>query len=75
MTKLELGTYDPLQTEARWRELWDKSGVYNWQPEVPRDQTFVIDTPPPTASGALHMGHVYSYTQTNILARHIRMSG
>ncbi|HSD66887.1 MAG TPA: class I tRNA ligase family protein, partial [Vicinamibacteria bacterium] len=37
--------------------------------------TYVIDTPPPTVSGSLHVGHVFSYTQTDVLARHQRMRG
>lgn len=75
MSGIELGAYDATEVEAKWRKAWDESGVYNWNPAIPRDQTFVIDTPPPTVSGALHMGHMYSYTQTDILARYMRMSG
>lgn len=61
--------------EARWPQEWLKNGVYNWDPSVPRDQTYVIDTPPPTVSGYLHIGHAYSFTQTDFIARYQRMKG
>lgn len=75
MTAVEFGTFDPTAYEAKWREAWDKSGVYKWDPSIAREDTFVIDTPPPTVSGDLHMGHMYSFTQTDVMARFIRMSG
>jgi valyl-tRNA synthetase len=61
--------------EKRWPKHWQETGIYNWNPDVPRDQTYVIDTPPPTISGHLHIGHVYSYTQTDFIARYQRMAG
>lgn len=67
--------YDHLTCEARWREQWEANGLYRWQPEVPRDATFAVDTPPPTVSGSLHIGHVFSYTQTDIIVRYQRMRG
>ncbi|HLY54660.1 MAG TPA: valine--tRNA ligase [Stellaceae bacterium] len=67
--------YDFAATEAKWREAWAASPVFAWDPAAPRDQSYVIDTPPPTVSGYLHIGHVYSYTQTDLLARFQRMSG
>ena len=54
---------------------WDVEKVYTYNTHKIRSQNFVIDTPPPTISGALHIGHVFSYTQTDILARFQRMSG
>lgn len=75
MSGSELGAYDAAEIEAKWRREWDRTGVYNWNSALPRAETFVIDTPPPTVSGSLHMGHMYSYTQTDILARYLRMSG
>ena len=61
--------------ENKWNDSWDKNNVYKWNPNEPRENTFVIDTPPPTVSGTLHMGHIYSYTQTDFIARYQRMSG
>src|SRR5262249_3842038 len=67
--------YDASAIEAKWQAYWKEHGIYAWQAEAPVSQSFVIDTPPPTVSGMLHIGHVYSYTQTDILARYQRMAG
>lgn len=67
--------YDAKLTEKEWQDIWLKSGVYNWNKNESRENSFVIDTPPPTVSGSLHMGHIYSYTQTDFIARFQRMSG
>jgi valyl-tRNA synthetase len=67
--------YDVTATERKWREAWLASDVYAWDPKAARADSFVIDTPPPTVSGTLHLGHVYSYTQTDVIARFQRMSG
>lgn len=56
---------------ARWRE----DGTYVFNPETSRSEVFSIDTPPPTASGSLHVGHMFSYTQTDVIARFQRMRG
>ena len=61
--------------EKRWIAVWEDRGVYHWDPDRPRNETFVIDTPPPTASGSLHVGHVFSYTHTDVIARYKRMTG
>ena len=67
--------YKHQEVEERWGESWEESGVYHWDPERPRDETFVVDTPPPTVSGSLHVGHVYSYSQTDAVVRFQRMMG
>ncbi|GMA26545.1 valine--tRNA ligase [Luteimicrobium album] len=56
---------------ARWRE----EGTYDFDRSATRDQVFSIDTPPPTVSGSLHVGHVFSYTHTDLVARYRRMQG
>ncbi|HTH99178.1 MAG TPA: valine--tRNA ligase [Stellaceae bacterium] len=67
--------YDIAGTEAKWRKAWLENGVYAWDPKTPRADSYVVDTPPPTVSGILHIGHVYSYTQTDLIARFQRMTG
>jgi len=67
--------FDAAAAEKRWDERWQKDGIYHYDPTRPRDETFVIDTPPPTASGSLHPGHVFSYTHTDVMARFERMCG
>ncbi|MHA7304788.1 valine--tRNA ligase [Arthrobacter sp. TMN-49] len=54
---------------------WLAEGTYKFDRETTREQVYSIDTPPPTASGSLHVGHMFSYTQTDVLARFQRMSG
>jgi valyl-tRNA synthetase len=67
--------YDSAATEKRWQEYWLTNETYAWDEAAPRDETYVIDTPPPTVSGHLHMGHVFSYTQADFVARWQRMNG
>ncbi|MCB0310107.1 MAG: valine--tRNA ligase [Bdellovibrionales bacterium] len=67
--------YEATSIEAHWRQQWDESGIYGWDSERPRSETFVVDTPPPTVSGSLHVGHVFSYTQTDTIVRYQRMLG
>ncbi len=61
--------------EQEWRTFWEQRGTYSYDPSRGRDETFVVDTPPPTVSGALHIGHVFSYTHTDLIARYKRMRG
>ena len=61
--------------EAKWGEWWEAAGTYRFDRSKTRDQSFVVDTPPPTACGSLHVGHVMSYTQTDVVARYHRMHG
>ena len=61
--------------EAKWGEWWETTGTYRFDRSKTRDQIFAIDTPPPTASGSLHVGHVMSYTHADLIARYRRMCG
>ncbi len=61
--------------EAKWDEWWEAAGTYHFDRTKTRDEVFAIDTPPPTASGSLHIGHVMSYTHTDLVARYRRMRG
>ncbi|MFI6582447.1 valine--tRNA ligase [Embleya sp. NPDC050493] len=61
--------------EAKWSRVWEETGVYRFDRSRTRDEVYSIDTPPPTVSGSLHVGHVFSYTHTDAIARYRRMCG
>ena len=61
--------------EQKWAGRWESDAVYRFDRTRPRADVFSIDTPPPTVSGSLHVGHVFSYTHTDIIARFQRMRG
>jgi len=61
--------------ETRWDAHWSDSATYAFDRSAPREQVYSIDTPPPTVSGSLHVGHVFSYTHTDVTARFQRMRG
>ena len=62
--------------EAKWGKRWEEAGTYRFDATgLDRDAIYSIDTPPPTASGSLHVGHVFSYTHTDLVARFQRMRG
>ncbi|MCL1837915.1 MAG: valine--tRNA ligase [Propionibacteriaceae bacterium] len=61
--------------EAKWSQIWNEQGTYTFVRPKSREQVFSIDTPPPTVSGSLHVGHVFSYTHTDLIARYQRMCG
>ena len=67
--------YDFKKYEHRLRASWLTNPAYTWDVSLPPEIDYVIDTPPPTVSGTLHVGHVYSYTQADIIARFWRMRG
>jgi valyl-tRNA synthetase len=61
--------------ETKWMDAWRAQGTYDFNRSATRDAVFSVDTPPPTVSGSLHMGHVFSYTHTDTVARFWRMRG
>src|SRR5690606_39088610 len=62
--------------EAKWGAVREDRGTYAFdRVEADKDDVYSIDTPPPTASGSLHVGHVFSYTHTDTIARFQRMRG
>jgi valyl-tRNA synthetase len=61
--------------ESTWSERWRADGTFAFTRPAAREQVFSIDTPPPTVSGSLHVGHVFSYTHTDLIARYQRMRG
>lgn len=67
--------YEAHDIEDRLMKQWAKQGIYAWDPARNREETFVVDTPPPTVSGSLHMGHLFSYSHQDFIVRYQRMRG
>ncbi|MDZ5621629.1 valine--tRNA ligase [Nocardioides sp. HM23] len=61
--------------EDKWAERWKADATYAFDRSQPRENVYAIDTPPPTVSGSLHVGHVFSYTHPDLIARYQRMTG
>ena len=68
------GKYDAKESEKKWQYYWEKTGIYKFNPES-EGEIYSIDNPPPTVSGKIHIGHVFSYTQIEMIARYMRMKG
>ncbi len=67
--------YDFLSTEEKIINQWESSGIFKWNSKLSGKEVFSVDTPPPTASGYLHMGHIFSYTHQDFIVRFQRMIG
>ena len=65
--------YNAAEKEAKWLNYWKEKGVYKFVPD--ERKVYSIDTPPPTVSGNIHIGHIFSYSQTEMLARYKRLRG
>ncbi len=66
--------YDPKEAEPRLSTRWQELGVYHF-PSQAKGPVYSIDTPPATVSGRLHLGHTYSYSHPDFIARYWRMKG
>lgn len=66
--------YDGLKVEKQIQQFWKDTGIYKFQADEARP-IYSIDTPPPTVNGSLHIGHIFSYTQAEMIARYKRMRG
>lgn len=62
------------EAERKWQEYWENEGIYKFDTETDK-AVFSVDTPPPTVNGKIHIGHIFSYTQAEIIARYMRMQG
>ncbi|WP_341793637.1 MULTISPECIES: valine--tRNA ligase [unclassified Rickettsia] len=67
--------YNFSESEKKIQQFWQEKQIYAYDENIAKEETFVVDTPPPTVSGQLHIGHVYSYTQTDFIVRFQRMLG
>lgn len=67
--------FETKTAEFKWDEFWQSHKIYHFNDEKSRSENFSIDTPPPTVSGSLHIGHIFSYVQTDLIARFQRMRG
>src|SRR5208283_3566900 len=66
--------YDHTKTEERIRRFWADNRIFDFDPNSAK-KVYAIDTPPPTVSGDIHLGHVFSYSQSEFVARYKRMRG
>ncbi len=66
--------YDAKEAEKKWLKFWTKEKIYKFEPKKSQ-KVYAIDTPPPTVSGKMHIGHAFSYSQEDFMARFHRMNG
>ena len=67
--------YDFKAAEPKWQAFWEKENVYSFDPEDTEREVYSVDTPPPTVSGKMHLGHAFSYAQQDFVVRFQRMLG
>ena len=68
------GKYNFLESEKKWQTYWQEKEIYKFDKDS-KKPIYSIDTPPPTVNGKIHIGHIFSYTQAEIMARFMRMKG
>ncbi|MFH1327110.1 MAG: valine--tRNA ligase [archaeon] len=64
--------YDVKEVEEKWKNYWEKEKIYKFDPKT-KKKIYSIDTPPPTVSGKMHIGHAFSYSQQDFIVRFHRM--
>ena len=67
--------YNPKEAEPKWQKYWEENKTYRFDPDNTEKEIFSIDTPPPTVSGKMHMGHAFGNSQQYFIARYKRMIG
>jgi len=67
--------YDPKESEPKWQKYWEENKTNAFDPEDTTKEIYSIDTPPPTVSGKMHMGHAFGNSQQDFIARFKRMNG
>jgi len=67
--------YNPAEAEPRWQAFWEKEGIYRFDDQDTEREVYSVDTPPPTVSGKMHLGHSFSYAQQDYMVRFQRMRG
>ncbi|OPX23933.1 MAG: valine--tRNA ligase [Planctomycetales bacterium 4484_113] len=67
--------YSATQVEEKWKRYWEERGVFHFRKDATRERIYSVDTPPPTVSGDLHIGHVFSYAHQDFIVRYKRMQG
>ena len=65
--------YNAGEKENKWLNYWKENGIYDFKPD--HRKVFSIDTPPPTVNGKIHIGHIFSYSQTEMIVRYKRLRG
>lgn len=66
--------YNAKESEKKWQDFWSEKGIYKFDKESGKE-VYSIDTPPPTVNGKIHIGHIFSYSQAEMIARYKRMKG
>src|SRR3989338_4924445 len=67
--------YNPKEAEQKWLKYWEKHHIHAFDSRAKKKKTFTIDTPPPSVSGKMHLGHAFSYAQQDFIARYKKMQG
>jgi len=67
--------YDAKISEPKWQKFWDEENIFKFDPNDKKKEVYSVDTPPPTVSGKMHLGHAFSYSQQDFMVRFQRMLG